>query len=330
MLQLKNQTPFAADFAAFPNHNGIDSLYTLVKATFNIGSNWTLSDVQLPIQHADQYLGEPGESSVIIPSDIHTGKASTDILMIGNAMSASGNQVYRMSTSLLVGKVQKQILVTGDRVWEGGRITSPVPFSVMPLCFERAFGGTILDAGKAISADNRNPVGVGFFDRKIKTDIEGTPLPNLEYIGDEIITAGDVIAPACYGPIAPNWEPRSRYSGTYDDEWKSTRAPYLPKDYDVRFMNCASLDQQYGSFLVGGEPVTIKGMHPSGDINFSLPEIKLRSRIRKNGQDFSPPFVLETLILDPNQLQISMVWRASLECDKHMLKVDEIAISLVR
>lgn len=330
MLQLKNQTPFAADFAAFPNHHGIDSLYTLVKATFNIGSNWTLSDVQLPIQHADQYVGEPGESSVIIPSDIHTGKACTDILMIGNAMSLGGNQVYRMSTSLQVGGIQKQILVTGDREWNDGRITSPMPFSQMPLCFERAFGGTAVDAGKIISADNRNPIGVGFFDRKIKRNIQGQPLPNLEYIGDEIITASDLIAPACYGPVSPNWEPRSNYCGTYDDEWTSTRAPYLPKDYDVKFMNSAPADQQYNGFLVGGEQVTIKGMHPNGDINFALPEIKLRCRVRKNGQDFTPPFFLETLILNPNQLQLSMVWRSSLECDKHMLKIDEIAISLAR
>ncbi len=38
--------PFAADTALLPNEKGIDTLYILVKATFNIGEQWTLADEQ--------------------------------------------------------------------------------------------------------------------------------------------------------------------------------------------------------------------------------------------------------------------------------------------
>lgn len=329
MLQLKNQTPFAADFAVFPNNRGIDTLFTVVKATLNIGPKWTLSDTQIPVQHTDVYTGEPGESSIITPSDFHTGKACTDILMLGNAIALDNNPVYRMETAIRVGDIKKRIMVSGDRFWDAGRITSPEPFTQMPLCFERAFGGVAYQGKKIISQDPRNPVGVGYSDKKQKTDLDGTPLPNLEYPNDVICHQGDIIAPACFAPLAPNWEPRATYGGTYDEHWKTTRAPYLPDDYDLRFMNSASADQQYSGFLIGGEPVSIKGMHASGDINLTLPQINLRNRIRKKG-DYAPPFVLETLILNPNNLQLSMVWRSALECDKQALNIEEINISLAR
>ena len=46
MLQLNNLTPFAADIATFPNEQGIDSLYVIVKATFIMGEPLCLADQQ--------------------------------------------------------------------------------------------------------------------------------------------------------------------------------------------------------------------------------------------------------------------------------------------
>ena len=83
MLQLKNNTPFSAAIALFPNEQGIETLYTIVKASFRIGQQWTLMDEQAPPQQEDIFWGEPGESSLRLPSDYHPGKAATDVIMIG-------------------------------------------------------------------------------------------------------------------------------------------------------------------------------------------------------------------------------------------------------
>ncbi|VAW59392.1 hypothetical protein MNBD_GAMMA11-1108, partial [hydrothermal vent metagenome] len=83
MLQLKNNTPFAADMALFPDEHGIDTLYLIVKASFKIGQQWTLADKQLPPVAIDEYWGEPEKSSLKSVSDFHIGKPTTDILMQG-------------------------------------------------------------------------------------------------------------------------------------------------------------------------------------------------------------------------------------------------------
>jgi hypothetical protein len=43
-----------------------------------------------------------------------------------------------------------------------------------------------------------------------------------------------------------------------------------------------------------------------------------------------PEFNLETLLLEPNQLRFSMVWRAAMPCDKKMLKISEVKIATSR
>ena len=46
-------------------------------------------------------------------------------------------------------------------------------------------------------------------------------------------------APGGFGPIGPDWEPRQRHAGTYDERWKRERAPVLPADFDPRH-NCVA------------------------------------------------------------------------------------------
>ncbi|MCP4431526.1 MAG: DUF2169 domain-containing protein, partial [Gammaproteobacteria bacterium] len=48
MLQLNNKTPFAATMVLLPDQKGIDTLFVMVKASFNIGPNWTLLTAQIP------------------------------------------------------------------------------------------------------------------------------------------------------------------------------------------------------------------------------------------------------------------------------------------
>jgi hypothetical protein len=87
------------------------------------------------------------------------------------------------------------------------------------------------------------------------------------------------MSPACFAPVAPNWQPRAGFAGTYDDNWQQTRAPYLPDDYNPRFMNVAPPDLIYPGYLQGGEAVRVIGMHPAGDLGFALPYVNLSNKV---------------------------------------------------
>lgn len=330
MLQLKNNSPFAADIALLPNEKGVDTLYIIVKATFNIGRKWTLADEQPPPVEADEYREEPGESSLTHASDYHLGKPASDIVVLGDACAPEGKPVKQLDVDLKVGSIGKSVRVYGDRQWRDGRVTGPEPFERMPLIYERAFGGTRLVDDQVAEADTRNPVGTGFAGGRDAGEMDGVALPNLEHPEYPIGSVGDTPPPAGFGAIAPNWRPRMDYAGTYDEAWQKQRAPYLPDDFDSRFFNTAHPDLVYPGYLQGGEPVRIDRMHPGGPLSFRLPAVKLSTRIDIAGRVETPAFNLETLLLEPGDLRVGLTWRAALVCDKQALKVRRVTVNLSR
>lgn len=329
MLQLENSTPFAALITVFPNEEGVDTLYTMVRATFQIGDGWSLVNPQLEVQQEDVYVGEPAQSSIIVPSDIHPGKPETDVLMIGSAYAPDGQAVKSMCISMQLAELRKDLVVTGDRVWQNGEPSDPEPFSSMPVVYERGFGG-VRDSHGKVDAIEENPIGVGYAADRNAEEMEGLPLPNIEYPDQLIQTIKDKPRPAGYGAIAPQWQPRVSRAGSYDQLWQEARAPYLPLDYTSRFCNCAPADQIYPGYLQGGEPLRIEGMNLHGVIETVLPRINLRCSVIIGDAESECPVVLETLLLQPNQMQISFSWKAAFVCDKVLPNIQTIKLSLLR
>jgi hypothetical protein len=328
MLQLLNSTPFVAGMALFPNEEAIDTLYVMVKATFNMGAQLTIADEQAPLHEADVYWAEPGKSSVKYAGDYHIGKPVTDIIMIGHACAPGQQDTTRLDVSLTVGNVSKMVSVFGDRQWKDGRITTPSSFKTMPMVYERAYGGIHVVGGEIVDVEARNPVGRGFSGPRKDKEMNGVPLPNLEDPSQLIRSSVDTPTPACFGASAPFWQPRAGYAGTYDELWQRTRAPFLPEDFDKRFCNAAHPDLKYPSYLQGGEPVLISNMHPNGILKFDVPRVGISARITLDGSDVMPDINLETLVLEPNQLRMSLVWRAVLPCDKQALKISDVRVAL--
>lgn len=316
--------------ALFPNEDAVDTLYVIVKATFNFGKEFTLADEQIPPTAADVYWTEPGKSSIKYASDMHTGKPATDIIMLGHACVPGQKEATQLDVSLTVGKVSKTVQVFGDRQWQDGQMTRPAPFKTMAMVYEKAYGGAHIANGQMTGAEARNLVGRGFAGTRKPGEMNGVPLPNLEDPSQLIRDVHDQPVPACFGFSAPNWQPRVGFAGTYDDTWKKTRAPYLPLDYDSRFLNMAHPDLVYPGYLEGNEPVTITNMHPDGTFKFELPQVNPVTRVKVAEYVEQPVFNLETLILEPNQKKLSMVWRAAMPCDKKMLKISEIKIGMSR
>lgn len=330
MLQLDNRTPFSASMATFPDESGIDTLYVNVKARFQFKTNWVLCDEQLPPQQFDEYLAEPGQSSITLASDFHTGKAATDIIMLGAACAKDGKAVRGLDVTLEVGKRRKAVRVFGDRQWHQGEITPPQAFHSMPLVYERAYGGQHVEEGRVISAEVRNPVGLGYLGERKESVLDGTALPNLEDPQQLIRSPKDTPAPTCFAFVAPNWHPRTNYAGTYDDTWRLQRAPFLPEDFNKRFLNCAHQDLIYPGFIQGGESVSISNMHPQGEIHCQLPTVSLACRVDVNNEAKQIAFNMETLTIEPNQKLFSMSWKAAYRCDKQLTKIKQATVFLNR
>lgn len=330
MLQLENLTPFAANMAMFPNEHGIDTLYIIVKASFHIGEKWTLLEEQIAPTEADAYYGEPETSSLKYASDFHIGKPSTDVVMCGLACAPGRKNVTQLDVRLKVGALGKTIRVYGNRQWNNGRITPPEPFSTMPMIYENAYGGVRIIDNETDSAEQRNPVGKGYAGGRKAGEVNGLSLPNLEDPYQLIRDVADKPAPACFGFVAPGWEPRMRFVGTYDEAWQSERAPYLPVDFDKRFLNMAHPDMVAEGYLKGGEPVSIVGMHPSGELQVHLPKVDMKSTVLVGSVEHQTHLNLETILFEPNKLRMSMVWRAALPCDKNVLKIKKVKVALKR
>jgi hypothetical protein len=331
MLQLKNKTPFAAQLALFPNQYGVDSLYMVARATFIIGKQWTLADEQQPPPSEDEYwTDDPATSSIKKASDMHIGKPTTDIVMLGHACAPESREVRQIDVGLSVGSVSKTIRVFGDRQWDNGAISSATSFSAMPLVYEKAFGGVHQKAGNIIAGEMRNPVGCGFLGKREVKEIDGLSVPKLEDPEQLLGHVGDIATPAGFGFISPSWQPRLAFAGTYDENWQKTQAPYLPQDFDLRFFNVVSPDLVYSGYLAGGEPVQISGVHPGGPLKFNLPTVALTANVTFKSRTEHPAFNLETVLLEPDQLKLSMTWKACLRCDKETLKIREVAINLLR
>lgn len=329
MLQIDNQTPFAPSIAVFPDRDAIDTLYVMVRATVTLRPRLGLAPVQLPVALSDEYYEDPANSSLKQVSDMHIGKPGTDVLLIGHAWGPNGHSTTQVDVTVSVAERRKTVRVMGDRTWRDGAPSAPAPFQSMPLVWERAFGGMHKLEDK-VFAEERNPIGCGFRGKRSAQEFEGQPVPNLEDPAAPLQSLGQTPAPCCFAPVAPSWMPRRAFAGTYDAGWTRHRAPYLPHDFDPRFLQCAAPELTFDRYLQGNEPVEIHGASNTGPIGFTLPTARPIVEVKVAGASQEPWANLETLLIEPDENRATLTWRAALPCDRRVLKVDKIVVKLRR
>jgi hypothetical protein len=333
MLQMDNKTPFKTSLGLFPDEKGIDSVYPVVKGTFQFGEKLRIADDQAPIVMVDEFHGKPDESSLKYSSELTFTKPATDVVLMGHAYAPRGRKTTEVDVGLRVGRHGKVIRVFGNRLWLSGAVghmmSAPQPFERMPLVYERSFGGN-----DHVGADERpvgveqNPVGTGYYHSRGKKEIGGMPLPNLEDPLHLISGWTDAPAPVGFGPLCAHWAPRKNYAGTYDEAWQANRAPYLPLDFDPRFFNSASPDMIFSPHLQGGEDVEIHNADPSGRLAFKVPRMTLDVSIRIDGQITRHTPTLDTVIIEPDDNRYSLIWRCKQTCDKKMLRIEQVAFAI--
>ena len=330
MLQIDNQTPFYAVLSVLPNRDAIDTLYVILKATLILRPKLALAPAQMPVTLADEYYGDPTDSSLRVSAEIHIGKPGTDVLVIGRAWGSQGHPVREVLVRVVAAERQKAIRVLGDRVWlPDGTPSAPEPFEAMPLVWERAFGGVHPLADRTL-AEERNPIGVGFAGKRSAEELAGQPVPNLVSPDELLERQGQLVTPVCFAPSAAHWLPRRAFAGTYDEVWQRKRAPYLPTDFDPRFLQCAAPELTFDRYLSGGEPIEVHGASPEGPIAFAIPAANLHVEVKVAGNVEHPPANLETVLLEPDENRVALTWRAALPCDRRVLKVEKVTVTRQR
>lgn len=316
MADVENFTPFIAEGDWVRDRNGAEVWLVAVRCTFLIQEDGTtlVADEQDPEVLGPKFRGDPAQSSLLYDSDYYLTKPTTDVLLHGHAYGPGGTPITQVDVTMRVGEIRKTLRVTGDRTYHDGSYGFARPFKIMPLTYERAYGGREPDPVKDPNRpkyDGRNPIGTGF------TQSVGMSAPNVEYPG---LSLGK--PPAGFGPIPAHWAPRVQYAGTYDEVWQRDRCPLYPTNLDDRFFLCSPDDQQPMNFLRGGEPVELLNLTPTGRLAFLLPRVAFGfesefhdgDRVLHHGK-------LHTVILEPDVPRVILVWRTELACHARARKL---------
>ncbi|HYV46021.1 MAG TPA: DUF2169 domain-containing protein [Myxococcaceae bacterium] len=312
---IDNATQLVVEPVFLTDEEGRPLFVPLVKATFTIGEGeLVLAPKQVPASVAGEPWGKPGESSYKYEPEAVPPKLATDVALIGHAYAPRG--ATEVMVAFQAGPLRKVVRVLGDRGWfktigSVGK-TSPRPFEKIPLVWERAFGGwdRAPEDPKQHRCEGRNPVGVGFRSSS-KHFEEGLKLPNLEDPAEPLESFGQRVAPAGFGFVGYDWEPRPKLAGTYDEAWSKDRMPLLPKDFDPRFYNGAAPGLTAPGLFKGGEQVAIVNGSPRGKLAFRLPAApppKVRVALM-GAEDATPPMALDTVIVDTDADQVLLLWR---------------------
>ncbi len=332
-MDLNNTTPLNAAPFLFTDHHGAETLLVVVKGTWRI--NWdgalNLAEEQVPIQFAPQYYGDPGASSLILDTELVLEKPGTDCVLLGHAWAPQEKAPY-VDVTFAVGPVRQQARVFGERIWQKmlGMVSMsrPAPFEKIPLTWERAFGGTDTSwhdpAGHEYFLEN--PVGRGFVAQKSAVTIDGLALPNIENPADPIKKPSQRPRPVGFGMVAPHWQPRLGYAGTYDDAWRRTMSPLPPADLDPRFHSAAAPGLVSPRHLTGSEQVLVEGAARQGRLQFALPGVVLRATVRRQRGEEEVSLRLDTVVVEPDESRLVLVWRGTLNIHGRVHEVGAVRI----
>lgn len=313
------QNASAATVALVPQlgRDGSNQVLVLIKERFSIhpGSARVTRVGEAEVRYADEPWDPdaPEASSIKLPADVCLRKPSTDVIVVGSAVSKGLQPVKQLDVHVEVGPVSKSLRVFGTRVWYKGALGltlgPPQPFTSVPLRWELAYGGfDTSDPDKPPLEEPRNPLGRGV--TRSPESLVHQPGPQIEDPRDLISTVRTRPAPAGVGALGRHWEPRRSYTGTMDERWMKERMPLPPLDFDERHHQAATPDLICPEYLKGGEIVRILNMAEQGLYQFALPSLYFGVTARKDGKNTEYRPVLDTVLLRPTDEQtLELTWR---------------------
>lgn len=320
-----------------------------------------LADEQQPLAIRDEYFGEVNKSSIRLESDLSPYKPKCDVIVIGSAYSPGGKPVSRFEAGIRISgavTLDKRLTITGARFWEkstsGWTLSEPEPITSLPVQYEYAYGGECrinqddpaaqqIDARFHLTADQRkghpdgpekapvahtacelNPVGLGYTEswHTEALKLERIPAPQIESPDDPTLEFYKRYAPQGLGAITKSWEPRLRLAGTYDEKWLEKKWPILPNNFIFAYWNGAHPDMQVPN-IKGDEIFELINLSPQGTLKFQLPELLVFMMADyEDGEEELIPVWLDTVVIEPDTMKASLVWRAVIPVNSELLSLE--------
>jgi len=335
-MELLNCTNLQAGYTMATDKTGREWLVFAAKGTFSIPDHPSLEvqpqEEQVSLVMTDVFTGEPGFSAPLYEIDFALRKPRCDVLLNGSCYAPNGKPTKVCAVGLRVDTMTKSFNVVGHRVWKpsvfGLTISSPTPFTIMPLSYNNAYGG--VDKPDENESTHQwyqpNPVGIGYHPKSSEEILIGKKLPNTEEIGQTISSNNINYKPMAFGPIGRSWQQRIKWAGTYDQKWMDNKFPFLPDDFDDRYFQCAPDDQQM-DYLKGGEHVILVNLTPSGRTEFKLPALNDPFEVQyKNGDTIRIRGNVDTLVIEPDLGRFMLTMRASLQLRRNLHEISSVTL----
>ncbi len=333
MRSITNETPFEAKGVIRLDPKTSRKMWLVaVKATFDIQDNGMLvvSDKQEEVFDDPIFTGEEGISSLKYDSDLFGLKEKVDLIVNGTAYQPGNNPDKELLVGFKIGSWSKSLKIVGDRLWDRFMgVTSKTmtqPFSHMAIRYENAYGGTDEEtAQEHLRSDLRNNVGKGYALKE--KSLHGKRLPNIEYPGFPTKANHKKNKVAGFGAIPNYLKPRVDYAGTYDEQWQTERAPFLPNDFSPLFFQSAPEDQQV-PYLFGGEAAALFYlMAGKPEFRFHLPELRLHLTTRIGDATIEHDSAIKTIIIEPDHPRLMIVWQSALDCHNkdHLVETTQVS-----
>lgn len=322
-MNLVNYTPFP--HLLFESRTPDDRAFSalVLHGTFAIRPGEPLRPIpeQRPVPLKDRWRGTPGASSLLEEASIAPMKPRSDILVHAVAVTPGGAAETEWPVRVRVGAVKKDLLIRGPAFWQhfvlqGWRKTAATAVREVPVIYELAFGGRI-SRGELTVVEERNPFGTGLIDNRITSKDAIVAAPQIVALDEPAHVPGNLYAPQGLLPLPPFVQPRLIRAGTFDDEWRKTRWPRHPADFDYTFYNSAPPGMIYPTFLRGDEHVELVNLGASGVTNFRLPGYKLMGLLRRRGGELRPFMIaLDTVSIDVSsrnveEHRVHLTWRGT-------------------
>lgn len=170
---------------------------------------------------------EPSPHGLLPRDDLPRDGEGFEIVVLGSAHAPDGAPIRHRTVAFEVDGARRELSVTGDRWWEGegdaAVATPPEPFALMPIGWERAYGGSVeveIDDGTTVPViDPRNPTGRGLDPSPVIAGLAETlkcpapyprwprrrALPNVEDASRLVTRWSDAPDPAGWGAVATSW-----------------------------------------------------------------------------------------------------------------------------
>lgn len=340
-MELINATRMVAGCNMGLESSGRELLVVVIKGTFRFPTpdepetHFALHEEQLPLVMSDTFTGAPGRSSPVLEVDFAPRKPRCDILLLGSAYAPSGYAATRVDVEARVGSWRKRMSVFGPRHWEMGfagvNSSAPEHFVSQAISYDVAFGGVDLrheDPGEH-AAFMANPAGRGFHRHLRREWIDGAPLPSTEEIGRSVLDPAGCYRPMAFGPVGRGWTDRSKFAGTYDEEWLDRHFPFLPPDFDEQYFQAAPADQQLplDFFDRGPTEVELTNLTSEGRARFVIPSLTAPvTAFYKRGQRGTLLAPLDTIVIEPDLRRFTMSWRVALPLAKGLHEIAQVMV----